>query len=224
MKELTEQQIIDSWHINASPWVTAIRDGEIESRVQVTNQAIIDVILARTPKSLLDIGCGEGWLVREMTRCGVEALGVDIVDELIDAAQQEGLGRFKPLAYHAVTHDTLQEHFDIAVCNFSLLGKESVEQLFENLPPLLNDGGALIVQTLHPCASHGPSYRDGWREGTWDGFSKAFSQPAPWYFRTIATWQRLFEQHGFILSHTDEPKHPQTGQPASVIFVGEKIT
>ncbi|MDQ1811842.1 hypothetical protein RBA41_00850 [Massilia sp. CCM 9210] len=42
-------------------------------------------------------------------------------------------------------------------------------------------GGALIVQAMHPAAACAAGdCRDGWRAGSWAGFSDAFSDPAPW--------------------------------------------
>ena len=59
-----DRKIIDSWHRNAAPWSLAIREDQIESRTLVTNQAIVDAIVSRSARTLLDIGCGEGWLAR----------------------------------------------------------------------------------------------------------------------------------------------------------------
>jgi hypothetical protein len=62
-------------------------------------------------------------------------------------------------------------------------------------------------------------YVDGWREGSWAGFSSDFSDPAPWYFRTLESWKRLIADAGFQLLEMREPIHPVTGKPASVIFI-----
>ena len=80
------------------------------------------------------------------------------------------------------------------MCNFSLLGKESVDSLIAALPFYLDDTGYLIIQTLHPVAACGDNpYQDGWREGSWLGFSNDFSDPAPWYFRTVDSWSALLK-------------------------------
>lgn len=61
MNKVKEQKIIDSWKNNVQPWIQAVREGGIESRLLVTDSAIVDVILKQSPKTVLDIGCGEGW-------------------------------------------------------------------------------------------------------------------------------------------------------------------
>ena len=221
MEKFSDQKIIASWVKNVKPWVTAVREGEIESRLLVTNKAIVDAVLERTPDTVLDVGCGEGWLVRELAEAGVKCLGVDVVPELIECAKNEGGGVFRSISFEDLTFDALNETFDVVVCNFSLLGNESVINLFQQVPSLLNEGGSIIIQTVHPVAACGEGkYEDGWREGTWAGFSDEFSDPAPWYFRTIETWKSLFVEHGFTLNKVMEPLNPKTRNMASVIFVG----
>ncbi|MBI3112566.1 MAG: class I SAM-dependent methyltransferase [Ignavibacteriales bacterium] len=221
MRELSDQQIIKSWGKNARPWVTAIREGEIESRVLVTNKAIIEAVVGRAPHSVLDVGCGEGWLVRELAKAGIDSLGIDVVPGLIESAQQAGGGRFRVLSYEELSPEALKEKFELLVCNFSLRGNESVSRLFRLAPSFLHEGGSLIVQTIHPVAGCGDAqYADGWREGSWAGFSNSFCNPPPWYFRTMETWKTLFTENGFSLNEIREPVHPRTQKPASVIFIG----
>ncbi|MEL6675166.1 MAG: class I SAM-dependent methyltransferase [Bacteroidota bacterium] len=221
MSHPAEHDILHSWQLNARPWIAAVREGQIKSRVELTNQAIVEVVTGLSPQSLLDVGCGEGWLVRALADQGIACLGVDMIPELIAAAEQAGGGRFRQLSYAETSFAHLQESFDVAVCNFSLIGKESVEQLFQQIPALLNPGGAFIIQTLHPVYGRGAwPYKDGWQEGSWAGFDQAFSQPAPWYFRTLESWQELFENSGLGLREIIEPRKTATDQPLSVIFVG----
>jgi len=168
------------------------------------------------------VGCGEGWLVRELARHGIEASGVDAIPQLVEAARDAGGGTFRLMSYEQIAGGGISDAFDVLVCNFSLLGKASVEGIFAAAPSILNARGALIVQTLHPVAACGAlPYRDGWRDGSWTGCQGGFSDPAPWYFRTLEGWTRLFADHGFRLHELHEPVHPQTGNPASVILIGE---
>lgn len=216
---LSDKKIVDSWMKNAGPWTTAVREGQIESRRLITDQAIIEAITEYSPRTVLDVGCGEGWLCKRLFSLGIKAMGVDVVPELIARAQQSAGGSFKVLSYEALAAGALPENFDLLACNFSLLGKESVEGVIGAAPQLLRAGGTLVIQTLHPVAACGPApYQDGWRHGSWTGFDATFTDPAPWYFRTIESWTRLFKAHGLHLDNVREPINAKTGQPASIIF------
>ncbi|MDE0853431.1 MAG: class I SAM-dependent methyltransferase [Nevskia sp.] len=215
-----EARILSSWSRNVAAWTTAVRQGQIESRRLVTDGAVIQAVLDRAPRTVLDIGCGEGWLVRTLLRHGIRAIGVDAIAGLLDQARAAGDGEFRMAAYDELADACADLHVDLAVCNFALFGRESVEALLRALPALLAEGADLVVQTLHPLMACGDApYLDGWRESSWDGFSAEFADPAPWYFRTLESWVRLLGEHGFRLREVREPLHPATGRPASVIFI-----
>ena len=111
---------------------------------------------------------------------------------------------------------------DVVVANFSLIGKESVDNLIAAVPSMLAPSGALVIQTLHPLVATGDlPYVDGWRDGSWAGFGADFSDPAPWYFRTLETWANLLRETGFRLDELREPLHPTSQKPASVIFIAQ---
>lgn len=221
MGQSDEARIIDSWKKNVSPWTSAVRHGRIESRQQATNRAIIEAVLRQEPGAVIDLGCGEGWLVRELAPRVPRLLGVDAVPALIEQARDTGGGDFLVVSYEAVSAGAVKEQFDVAVCNFSLLGKESVNRLFAAVPSILKPDGAFVVQTLHPVMACGDfPYADGWREGSWTGFDPGFVDPAPWYFRTLESWATLFADNGFRLESVREPVHPKTRKPVSIIFTG----
>jgi 2-polyprenyl-3-methyl-5-hydroxy-6-metoxy-1,4-benzoquinol methylase len=216
-----EARIVASWHSNAQAWTAAVRERRIDSRRLVTDQAIIDAVRSRSPHRVLDIGCGEGWLARALAASGIDVVGIDVVPGLIAQAQALGGGEFRVASYDAASIATLGVTADVAVCNFSLLGNESVEMLFAAIPSLLEPGGVFIIQTLHPVVACGEvPYRDGWREGSWAGFSDDFTDPAPWYFRTLGSWLALLRRHGLSLLQLREPLDARSQRPASVIFIG----
>lgn len=220
---LCDARIVESWGKNAGPWTKAVREKQIDSRRQATDQAIVEAVLSRSPKSMLDIGCGEGWLARALSGRGIEVLGIDVTAQLIEEAQRAGGGEFRVASYEDIAAGQVTASVDVAVCNFALLGKESVDSLFRSIPSLLNIHGSFVVQTLHPTMACGDRpYQDGWREGSWDGFASEFTDPAPWYFRTLGSWIRLFRENNLHMLDLREPLHPQSGKPTSVIFIAAR--
>jgi 2-polyprenyl-3-methyl-5-hydroxy-6-metoxy-1,4-benzoquinol methylase len=218
---LSDAKIIESWHANAAPWTSAVRAQRIESRKLVTDQAIIDAVMSRSPASVLDLGCGEGWLVRALAERGVaRVIGVDVVPALVEQAKAAGGGEFRVASYEGIARGELEVTVDVAVANFALIGKDAVDALIHASPRLLRPGGALVIQTLHPVIATGDlPYKEGWRSGSWAGFSDDFTDPAPWYFRTLGSWVELIASSGLTLVEMREPIHPATGKPASVVFV-----
>ncbi|MEP7382285.1 MAG: methyltransferase domain-containing protein [Gemmatimonadota bacterium] len=227
---LNDAQIISSWRTNAAPWSAAVRRGEIESRRLVTDRVILDAILRRAPGRVLDIGCGEGWLSRALTEHGIEVIGIDAVPALVEAARAAmPQGDYRVASYEEVAAGALDVTVDLAVANFSLIGKDAVDALVRHVPSLLVPCGHFIVQTLHPATARGElpyrelPYRDGWRAGSWAGFSAAFTDPAPWYFRTLESWVSLLLDNALALQELREPVHPGSGQPASLLLVAQAV-
>ena len=217
----SDENVIEAWKENAGPWTDAVRGRKIESRNLVTDNAVLDAVMSRHPATVLDIGCGEGWLARALADRGVRVTGVDVVPELIEQAQAAGGGDFRTASFEQIAEGGLGLKADVVVANFSLIGKDAVDGLIHRVPDLLEENGALIIQTLHPViANEGDPYVDGWREGSWAGCGPTFTKnAAPWYFRTLGTWTRLFRDSGLCLQELREPLHPATGKPASVIML-----
>jgi 2-polyprenyl-3-methyl-5-hydroxy-6-metoxy-1,4-benzoquinol methylase len=215
-----DARIVESWRKNAEPWTTAVRRNQIASRVLVTNDAVLDAVASRSPQTVLDIGCGEGWLSRALSARGIRAIGVDVVPTLIEQARAAGGGEFRVASYEEIAAGTLDVKVDLAVANFSLIGKESVDALIRRATTLLNPSGSLVIQTLHPVIARGDEpYVDGWRQGSWAGCGNDFSDPAPWYFRTLGSWVTLITESEFRIEEIREPLHPETREPASIIFI-----
>lgn len=216
-----ESRIRTAWRRNAAAWTKAVRTGAIASRVRVTDRAVVDAVTTGAPSTVLDVGCGEGWLVRELAQVGIAARGIDADPALVKAARQAG-GRFDVLDYHDL--DTITDNFDAVVCNFSLLGETSTAAVFAAVPALLNPAGRFIVQTLHPVAACGDApYADGWREGSWQGCGDGFGESAPWYFRTVETWHALFAASGLAIVESREPADPDSGEPPSMLFIARRM-
>ncbi len=200
-----------------------MRNREIESRIRATDAAAIAAVVDHEPRTVLDLGCGEGWLAHALAEKGFDVLGVDAIPELIEQAKTRGKAAFEVAGYQQIVESGLGgRRFDLIVVNFALFGEESVPALINRLPDLLAPGGALVIQTLHPIIANGDqTYADGWRKGSWAGFSDAFTDPAPWYFRMIGTWVRMIAAAGLVMSDMREPVDPKTGKAASVIFIAK---
>lgn len=216
----TEARLKQSWDENAESWITSVRGGHIPSRQLGTDGAIVEIVRALSPRSVLDMGCGEGWLVRALAAQGIEGTGMDGSAALIEAARHENIGVFRHLSYEALVADPVQVGgpFDAIVCNFALLG-EVLAPLLTALRVLTLPGGHLVVQTAHPLSGGDAAYAAGWREESFSAFGVAYPSPMPWFFRPFGNWVSLLTETGWTLTHAHEPLHPHTQRPLSLLLV-----
>jgi 2-polyprenyl-3-methyl-5-hydroxy-6-metoxy-1,4-benzoquinol methylase len=214
--------IVSSWNANAGNWIATIENSELESRRLATNAAIVNTVLNCKRKKVLDLGCGEGWLSRELRKQGLDVWGTDAVSALVQHAVENDGPFYFNHSYEDIiaSNHQLPAPFDLVVINFALLDKEVTEKLITSLPLLLTQNGLVIIQTLHALAvASSGEYKSGWKEGSWDGMKREFVQPYQWYFRTLEDWFQLFANAGLAIKAIKEPVHPATARPLSYIFV-----
>lgn len=217
-----EADLERSWIANAEGWTQAVRGGQIESRRVATDSAIVDAVLGRSPRRVLDLGCGEGWLVRALAERGIPAVGVDASLPLIEAARAGGAGTFYQASYAELSADpqVLGTDFDAAIFNFALLDEGTLPVL-RAVRRLVAPSGSIFIQTVHPwTARGGEPYCDAWRVETFADFGRGFSEPMPWYFRTLESWVGLLLQSGIGICEIREPSHPEHGNPLSLLIIG----
>ncbi|MGO1117565.1 class I SAM-dependent methyltransferase [Rhodovibrionaceae bacterium A322] len=99
------------------------------------------------PKSLLDIGCGEGRFCRLLSGKGIERTGIDPVHPFIDlAAQKDPTGRY--LTGFAETLPFAEESFDMVVFYLTLIDIDDLDRAFKEAARVLKPGGRILIANL----------------------------------------------------------------------------
>lgn len=215
---MTEKSILDSWNENASQWQAVIEAEQIESRKVATNKAILDSVIHKDWTKVLDVGCGEGWLVNALRQRDTEAYGVDGSHKLIELARKKDKDIFQCLSYEEIIsgEDILYGPFDGIVINFALFDKDRPRFLLKKLRTYLRalDSG-ILIQTLPPRNS---PKDQAWKFNAWDGLPGNFSSPYTWYHQSKEEWQTLFRDAHLRLDRQIEVLHPSSQQHLSTIF------
>ena len=213
-------RMLRSWETNATAWTAAVRERRIASRRAGTDDAIIAAVLRAAPHRVLDVGCGEGWLARALSTRGCKVVGIDASEALIASARVLGGAVFETMTYadFPTRAAKIGASFDTVVCNFSLL-EADIAPVLETLRDVLNPRGRLVVQTVHPWVANGlERYVDGWRVEEFADFGAGFTEPMPWYFRTLSSWIDAISLAGFRIVRIDEPIDASSGRPLSLLI------
>lgn len=201
------------WNQNAENWTTVMKENLIASRA-VTNRALVNEILRKKPKSVLDLGCGEGWLSEPIVDANIGYLGIDGSAKLVEIASRRQT-HFEHVPYAKVIADWRPPLApDMAVFNFSLL-EEDIRPLLQSVSNLLKADGVILIQTLQPLNL--PVYQNGWNEEDFKSMTVPFEGKMPWYGRTKESWLSLFNDCGLKIDETIEPA--MNGKSVSIIFI-----
>lgn len=185
------KEILDSWNKNADEWIKVIQNDAIPSR-KFTNKAILKMVSELDGKKMVDIGCGEGWLTREMEKMGWEATGLDAIESLVLEARKNSEADFHVFTYENIIDGKPMPNapFDASVFNFCLYLKDGLTELLSNTLKQLSPNGTIVIQTLHPffLLQNGLPYKSQWLSDSWKGLPGDFTDGHSWYARTLEDW------------------------------------
>jgi 2-polyprenyl-3-methyl-5-hydroxy-6-metoxy-1,4-benzoquinol methylase len=220
------------WEANAGYWVRVIRERRDRYRTELTDAAVLEAIGACAGRTVLDAGCGEGYLARELASRGAAVIGVDVTHGLVSAAtnppaDHSAPASNAPVSYACASVDALplgDAAVDLVVGNHLFSHLHDPAGAIREFGRVLRSGGRLVILTLHPCF-----YVEHAETGARDGV------PASRYFASrgidqhfqvdglespskITSWLRPLEYYsttlresGFVLTDLREP-HPTDEQ------------
>jgi SAM-dependent methyltransferase len=153
-----------------------------------------------TPKSYLDIGCGDMRYLRVLQRAGVppaELYGLELDDRVVERAAQEGFSVFNERVETATS--ILPGSIDLATMFHVIEHVADPALVLEKIRTWLRPGGVLVIETPNVAALDAELFRKRY----WGGYHI----PRHWHLFRPPNLQRLLEEHGF----TVEAVRYQTG-------------
>ncbi|MEO6955555.1 MAG: methyltransferase domain-containing protein [Antricoccus sp.] len=160
--------------------------------------AFLDSLDLERPRSILDVGCGDGFLTEQLAqRSRVDVLGVDAAPAMIARAAQRSTGHLRFAEADAATM-AFDERFDLIVSLNTLHWVLDVDAAFARLFAAQAPNSMLVCQLVG--ATEVDSVEDvstyltesaDWRPYFGDGFQRPYVHP------TAVELQRVAESSGY---------------------------
>ena len=189
---------------------------------------MLKAIGASTGMTVLDAGCGEGYLSRILARRGATVTGVDSSGKLIEAARTQSHTDGLPISFDAASVDELpyaDNTFDLVVCNHLVNDLYDPSKAIGEFARILHDDGRVVLLMLHPCFYNKHAERSQASNGLIassyfetrsidqafevDGLTSPVANTA--WFRPLEFYTEALCKSGFAITSLTEP-HPSAEQ------------
>ncbi len=225
---ITDRQISKAWDELAEKWSSFTLDQGDFNRQHIIDPAIFHMLGSVNGLSILDAGCGNGYLCRLLAKKGAKMVGVDISKRFIEIARQKEKETPLGILYYSGTLSNLEmlgnKRFDIVISNLALMDVLHLEKAMMEINRVLKEDGRLIFSILHPCFSTPPVH--GWERVPPDSQRKEdwiYWKVDRYFDRSVQVWQYLdwpftytfhrplsdyiktLIKNGFIITNFEEP-------------------
>jgi 2-polyprenyl-3-methyl-5-hydroxy-6-metoxy-1,4-benzoquinol methylase len=153
----------DGWSTSAAAWIKGLGNEGDFGRRYVLDSPMTERIKAQSFRTALDVGCGEGRFCRIMQAHGLQTVGIDPTEVLIQWARQlDPKGDYR--IGRAETLDVAIGSFDLVVGYLTLSEFPDLAPAITNIVAALRPGGTLLIAKFHGSKSGSGRSRSSSRE------------------------------------------------------------
>lgn len=155
-------------------------------------RSVVELLAPRPGERILDLGCGDGVLTRQLQECGCDVVGVDSSPTMIAAAQALGLDA-RVISGHELP---FSDAFDAVFTNAALHWMTPPDAVLDGVWRALRRGGRFVGE----CGGAGniatvmAAMRSALAKRGVD-----IQRVSPWYFPSAAEHRGRLEAHGFVV-------------------------
>jgi 2-polyprenyl-3-methyl-5-hydroxy-6-metoxy-1,4-benzoquinol methylase len=212
---------MSGWDASAAAWIAIQGDDGDFGRVHVLDAPMLALVEALAPRTVLDVGCGEGRFCRMLGARGIATTGIDPTAALIERARAlHAEGDYRVEAAETMTAGS----HDLVVCYLSLIDMPDLDAALARIVAAIRPGGHLLIANL--TAFNTAAVHLGWVKSMIgepsfpiDHYLDERPRRTAWrgvdifnHHRPLKRYMQALLGHGLVLTHFDEP--PATGGPA----------
>jgi SAM-dependent methyltransferase len=201
------EDVSDAWERNAEQWLAWVRTPDHDAYHWRFNFPRFTELLPEDPRTVLDVGCGEGRVGRWLAARGHTVVGIDSSPTLTVAAREAG-GYEEIVCGDAACLPWPDNTFDLVIAYMSLHDMPDPEPVIGEIARVLRPASPLAIAIVHPLNRpdedldryfetlrfHDALTRDGLTM-TFDGVD-----------RPLSDYTTALTRNGFVIDRLTEPR------------------
>jgi 2-polyprenyl-3-methyl-5-hydroxy-6-metoxy-1,4-benzoquinol methylase len=210
--DVTNADIIKAYADVPQQFIEDFGDEGDLTRQYLLNPALFSLLAAVRGTTILDAGCGQGYLARLLARRGACVTGIEPSEAFYRYAlrreETEQLG-IQYLQADLSTWNPMPNHFAVVIANMVLMDIADYESALANCVAALQPKGKLIFSILHPCFEEaGSAWHDKGYVAVQNYFEQRAIKQTYGYFihRTLSTYLNSVLRAGCVIEQVLEPQ------------------
>jgi SAM-dependent methyltransferase len=198
-----------AWEDSAEQWIEWSRSKELDHAFWGLNLPAMIELLPEPSGPVLDLGCGEGRVSRELKQLGYDVVGVE-GSETLAAAAREADPDFEVHVADAGAIPLGDDSFDLVVASLMLMNVDDLAKILDEVARVLRPGGALVASLPHPVNSLGDA---GPNVGYFNEvrYSEMLTEGDAWLtlhetHRPLSAYTEALADRGFVIERLVEPQ------------------
>lgn len=220
MSDTVNNELLHFWNCVAEDWNTQVGDEGDSNRRLNSDPVLWSMAGDVSGRSVLDAGCGTGYLTVKLAGAGASVIGVDFSPAMISIAKRRAPSldfRVDSCLSLATVPDV---SIDLLVSNYVLMDIQDLDACLKAFHRVLIPGGAAVAVFSHPCFPQSDAMVLKDEETityTWPHsyFKETLRVDPPWghftssfirFHRPLSTYWRSFRESGFTVEDFQEPR------------------
>ena len=219
-----DKEVRDLWNKVAADWEIQVGEDGDSNRILNSDPVLWQFAGEVRDLSVLDAGCGTGYLSRKLAAKGAIVTGIDLSEKMIAIAKEKSAIEDFQIDFYVDDCSKLEKlaarYFDLIVTNYVLMDAPDLEGTLNTFNRVLKlDGNAVLIFS-HPCfpqgkskvSDNGEEVNYSWNfsyferhqciEPPWKHFTAEFI----WFHRPLSDYWKAFKSSGFEIVDFEEPR------------------
>ncbi len=219
-----DREVREFWNRVAADWEIQVGEDGDSNRILNSDPILWKFVGEVRGRSILDAGCGTGYLACKLAQQDAIVTGIDISEKMIAIAKEKSAIKNLQIDFYVDDCSRLEKLcdrcFDLIVANYVLMDVPDLKGALNAFNRVLKLSGNVVLVFSHPCFPQGKaivsenseevnyswnfSYFERHKciEPPWKHFTSEFI----WFHRPLSDYWKAFKSSGFEIIDFDEPR------------------